>query len=142
MSPTFDVVELDRRMADLKTVLHWMEINTGLLRSNLHALELQRNTIATLQNMMSQAAGSPQAATVAGDSKPEAANPAAPWMAAWQQMMSASANLANTKHTIAPAKSPSAKRKTAAQKVGSGSAKNLVKTTPKPAVKTKPKSKP
>ena len=119
LTPTMDVAELDRRMGDLKTVLHWMEMNTQLLRSNLHALELQRNTIATIQSMMGGVASATKNDTndtnKAGVQKEGAhANPTAPWMTAWQQVMQQSAQAmsatpAETK-PVAAAKKPAAKK--------------------------------
>ena len=112
MMPTLDVAELDRRMADLKTVLQWMELNTNLLRGNLHTLELQRNTIATIAGMMAHPSVNAQTTKVqttdaqaAGskdNTESKSTEPAAaPWLAAWQQMMQQGAEL--TKSNLASA---------------------------------------
>ena len=52
-TPTMDVDELDKRIADLRTVEQWLTMNLGLLRNTIQAMELQRNTLATLQKMAS-----------------------------------------------------------------------------------------
>lgn len=49
LTPTTDVDELDRRIADLKAVEQWLTMNLNLLRASVQALEIQRGTIATLK---------------------------------------------------------------------------------------------
>jgi hypothetical protein len=52
--------ELDKKIADLKAVESWLNLNTTMLRGTIHALEVQRGTIATLKTMsasMAQAMG-------------------------------------------------------------------------------------
>jgi hypothetical protein len=49
--PTIDVEELDRRIKDLKAVESWLEVNANMLRATIQALEVQRNTVATLQTL-------------------------------------------------------------------------------------------
>lgn len=50
-SPTLSVDELDKKINDLKAVESWLNLNTAMLRSSIQALEVQRNTIATLKSM-------------------------------------------------------------------------------------------
>jgi hypothetical protein len=113
LMPTFDLEELDKRMTDLRTVLQFMELNTNMLRQSLQALEVQRNTLATLKSM-----AQPKAAAEAA--KDDASNPSAPWMAAWQGMMQ------NAQATVAAAVKPVADAAAAAS------------TTKKPAAKKAP----
>ena len=122
MMPTFDLNELDKRMGDMRTVLQFMELNTQLLRQSLSTLEVQRNTLATLQSMANPAA--PTAAPAAAQPQPQAqshshsqsqsqasddANAAStsPWLAAWQSMVQATSQGAaaadRTDATAAPA---------------------------------------
>lgn len=57
--PTADPVELEKRINELKTVLFWLEQNTGALKATVQALEVQKMTLETLRNMgenMSKAA--------------------------------------------------------------------------------------
>lgn len=49
--------ELERRIADLRTVEHWLQMNLSMLSSTIQALEVQRATVATLNNFLSSAAG-------------------------------------------------------------------------------------
>jgi hypothetical protein len=48
--PTLDLEELDKRITDLKAVESWLAINANLLRATIQSLEVQRNTIATIQS--------------------------------------------------------------------------------------------
>ena len=48
-APTMDVEELDKRIADLKAVEQWLNVNQSMLRGTIQGLEVQRNTIATIQ---------------------------------------------------------------------------------------------
>jgi hypothetical protein len=50
-SPTLSVDELDKKIADLKAVESWLNVNTAMLRGTIQALEVQRGTIATLKSM-------------------------------------------------------------------------------------------
>jgi hypothetical protein len=50
-APTLSVDELDKKINDLKAVESWLNLNTAMLRSSIQALEVQRNTIATLKTM-------------------------------------------------------------------------------------------
>ena len=50
ITPTLDVEELDKRIADLRAVEQWLNLNTNMLRTTIQSLEVQRNTIATLKS--------------------------------------------------------------------------------------------
>lgn len=50
IAPTLDVDELDRRIADLRAVEQWLDLNMSMLRTAIQSLEVQRNTIATLKS--------------------------------------------------------------------------------------------
>lgn len=50
LTPTADLDELDRRIADLKTVEQWLTLNLNMLRTSVQALEIQRGTIAALKS--------------------------------------------------------------------------------------------
>jgi len=57
---TLSTDELDKKIADLKAVESWLNLNIGMLRGTIQALEVQRGTIATLKSMgesMAQAMG-------------------------------------------------------------------------------------
>lgn len=50
MSPTTDLDELDKRIADLKAVEQWLNVNLSMLRATIQGLEVQRGTIATIKS--------------------------------------------------------------------------------------------
>ncbi|MFN9210062.1 MAG: PhaM family polyhydroxyalkanoate granule multifunctional regulatory protein [Betaproteobacteria bacterium] len=51
ITPTMDVAELDKRIADLRAVEQWLNLNMQMLRTTIQTLEVQRNTIATVKSM-------------------------------------------------------------------------------------------
>lgn len=115
MMPTLDIQELDKRLADLRSVEHWLEINLSMLRTTIQGLEMQRTAIKAWQDLGAAAAqaatapkpGAPAAAPAMPASTPEAAafQPALWWNALQQQFaqMAASA-LAQDKVPPAPGK--------------------------------------
>jgi hypothetical protein len=72
LMPTLDPNELDKRISDLKTVEHWLDMNRALLHTTIQTLEMQRNGIVALQSMARSAQAG--ASGVAGGS-PAAAGP-------------------------------------------------------------------
>jgi hypothetical protein len=54
--PTFDPKEVDKRIADLRSVEAWLNMNLNMVKFSIQGLELQR---AALQAM--RAGGSPEA---------------------------------------------------------------------------------
>ena len=50
-APTLDVNELEKRIADLRAVESWLELNASILRTTIQSLEVQRATIATLKGL-------------------------------------------------------------------------------------------
>ena len=51
VAPTLDVNELDKRIADLRAVEAWLDLNSSMLRTTIQTLEVQRATIATLKGI-------------------------------------------------------------------------------------------
>ena len=49
--PSLSVEEINKQIADLKTVESWLTLNMNMLRSTIQALEVQSATISTLQAM-------------------------------------------------------------------------------------------
>lgn len=49
--PSMSVEELDKKIADLKAVEAWLNLNMTMLRGSIQALEVQRATVSTLQTM-------------------------------------------------------------------------------------------
>lgn len=49
--PGLSTEDLDKKIADLKAVESWLNLNIGMLRGTIQALEVQRGTLATLKAM-------------------------------------------------------------------------------------------
>jgi hypothetical protein len=78
IAPTLDVEELDKRIADLRAVEQWLNLNLSMLRTTVQSLEVQRNTIATLKSF--------GGAMLAGAAPAAAAAPNWPYPAAGPSM--------------------------------------------------------
>jgi hypothetical protein len=50
VTPTFDTGELDKRIADLKAVEGWLQMNLGMLQATIQGLEMQRSTLTAMQS--------------------------------------------------------------------------------------------
>jgi hypothetical protein len=48
VTPTLDVNELDKRIADLKAVEGWLKMNLNMLQMSIQGLEMQRVTLAAM----------------------------------------------------------------------------------------------
>ncbi len=85
VTPTLDIEQLDRKITDLKAVEGWLQTNASMLRATIQALEVQRNTIVTLQsfgnmaadqaNQMAQAASPPSGSGKTGSAPPASSVP-------------------------------------------------------------------
>lgn len=94
-APAMSVEDLDKKIADLKAVEAWLNVNGAMLRATIQGLEVQRGTLATLKTMgasfadamksmtpdAAQQAGKPAAASAA------AAAPAMPDPTIWWNML-------------------------------------------------------
>jgi hypothetical protein len=80
IAPTVDIEELDKRIADLRAVEQWLELNASMLRTTIQTLEVQRATIATLKGISGAMMGSmfSQAPSPAPRPNPFAASPSQP----------------------------------------------------------------
>jgi len=56
VTPTLDVGELDKRIADLKSVETWLNTNLSMLRMSIQGLEMQRATLSAMQQGFGAAA--------------------------------------------------------------------------------------
>ncbi|MDO9597186.1 MAG: hypothetical protein Q7J47_05630 [Azoarcus sp.] len=54
VTPTLDVDELDKRIADMKAVEGWLKMNLNMLQMTIQGLDMQRATIATVKAMCDQ----------------------------------------------------------------------------------------
>jgi hypothetical protein len=50
LTPPMDLAELDQRIADLKAVEQWLNVNLGMLRGTIQGLEIQRGTLAAIKS--------------------------------------------------------------------------------------------
>lgn len=83
MTPTLDVDELDKRVADMKAVESWLKMNLNMLQMTIQGLEMQRATIAAVKAMSEQAPERPH------DAPPSPEHPfAAASMWPWNLMQS------------------------------------------------------
>jgi hypothetical protein len=60
--PSLSPEDLDKKIADLKAVESWLNVNMTMLRGTIQALEVQRTTLVTLKTMsanFAQAMGQP-----------------------------------------------------------------------------------
>jgi len=114
LMPTLDPNELDKRINDLKTVAHWLEMNRVLLHSTIQTLEMQRNAIAAMQSMARAAqAGTlpagvqaePAAAPPGDPTAPPVGFDPMPWWNALQQQFARVAAVAASRSDSAPAES-------------------------------------
>ena len=82
LAPTMDVDELDKRIADLRAVEQWLNVNLSMLRGTIQGLEIQRGTLAAVQAFGRAVTGSSDAMAQlaqAARARPAAtASPAAP----------------------------------------------------------------
>lgn len=78
VTPTLDVDELDKRIADLKAVENWLKMNLNMLQMTIQGLEMQRVAIATMQAMTQQAREATENPAQQGDN-PFAAAAMWPW---------------------------------------------------------------
>jgi len=49
LQPTMDIGEIDRRIADLRVVEQWLQLNQSMLQTTIQTLEIQRNAVAAFQ---------------------------------------------------------------------------------------------
>ena len=78
-APALTTEELDKKIADLKAVEAWLNLNGTMLRGTIQTLEVQRGTVAALQSMGASFA---QAMKPPGDDKTAAGGQSQPGGAA------------------------------------------------------------
>lgn len=107
VTPTLDTDELGKRIADLKAVEGWLKSNLNLLQMSIQALEMQRATLAALQQMSQSVQGQEGS----GAAPNPFLDPAA-WAMPWSLMGSAAAPAAAEEKPAADsAEPPSAGKK-------------------------------
>jgi hypothetical protein len=75
VTPTLDVNEIDKRIAELRSVETWLGMNLNMLKMTVQGLEMQRATLTAFQ-AMANPAKSPEAPV---NSAPAAQANVAPW---------------------------------------------------------------
>lgn len=55
VTPTLDAGELDKRIADLKSVENWLNLNLNVLRMTVQGLEMQKATLLAMGGMADSA---------------------------------------------------------------------------------------
>lgn len=68
LPPTMSVADLEKRIAELRTVEQWLNLNLGMLRTSIQTLEVQKGTLQALSSL--SALMSPDAAQTPMGSSP------------------------------------------------------------------------
>lgn len=91
VTPTLNVVEIDKRLAELKSVETWLSMNLNVLKMTIQAMEMQRATLAAMQGMQAAGAEAVRAGAEAVRSRteppPRAAAGAGPLVDAWWNVL-------------------------------------------------------
>src|SRR3990172_9599186 len=72
VTPTLDVSEIDKRIAELKSVETWLGMNLNLLKMTIQGMEMQRATLSAMQGMQSAGADAAKPARRPGRRAPPA----------------------------------------------------------------------
>lgn len=83
VTPTLDVSEIDKRIAELKSVETWLTMNLNLLKMTIQGMEMQRATLSAMRGM--QAAGAE--AAKAGAEATQAGSGGNPFADAWWNVL-------------------------------------------------------
>ncbi len=97
MFPVLDAAEIEKKIAELEVVEHWLKANLNLLRLSIQSLEYQRSLLA---------GGEKAAAAMQGAGEADAANPA---MWAWNMMAQAGKSMADAAQSAAKSAAESAR---------------------------------
>jgi hypothetical protein len=88
MPPLLDAGEIDKRIADLKSVESWLSMNLSMLRMSVQGLEMQKASLAAFQSMQaSQSAAQQQIADAAAAATAAASSAATSAAEAWWSML-------------------------------------------------------
>ncbi|MEN9765444.1 MAG: hypothetical protein RL397_1399 [Pseudomonadota bacterium] len=142
--PTTDLDEIDRRIADLKTVEQWLSLNLNILKTTIQGLEIQRGTIAAVQSWQASMAdfGKPsaQASTGPEPSAGAAAEamppPAAQWW--WSSMQDQFNQLVQTAQAMQSSGASETGEPLQKRRAGGSTGKSRPPRKPKAAAAKKP----
>lgn len=90
VAPLLDPAEIDKRIADLRSVEQWLNMNLNVLRMTIQGLEMQKATLTAFQAMQPSAPEAPSGGKV--ETPPRAGsgpNPADAWWTLLQQAQEA-----------------------------------------------------
>lgn len=87
VAPLADSGEIDKRIADLKSVEHWLTLNLNMVKMSVQGLEMQKATLSTMQAAQ-QSAGLPAAEPREAGAPPQ--DPMEAWWSLLQQAPSPS----------------------------------------------------
>lgn len=73
LTPPMNPEELERKIAELKSVENWLKLNLSMLSSTIQGMEVQLATIATLKSFVAAATPAAQEPTTAASSEVPAA---------------------------------------------------------------------
>ena len=107
VTPTLDVEELDKRIADMKAVEGWLKMNLNMLQMSIQGLEMQRAAIAAVKAMSQHASNAGESTTETGPNPFAAA--AAMWP--WNLMNNAEQAPADAAKASAESKAPRSTRR-------------------------------
>jgi hypothetical protein len=82
LAPTLKADEIERRIAELKSVENWLNMNLAALRMTVQGLEMQRATLAAMQGATGAAPAAPDAAGA-----PDAGDAGRRFAEAWWKML-------------------------------------------------------
>ena len=51
VAPTLDINAVEKKIADLKSVENWLNLNLNMLRLSIQGLEMQKNTLQAMKAM-------------------------------------------------------------------------------------------
>jgi hypothetical protein len=97
VTPTLDVSEIDKRIAELKSVESWLTMNLNLLKVSIQGLEMQRATLAAMQGMQAAGAEAARAGVEAargGAGSAQSASTGNPFADAWWNVLQQQAQAA------------------------------------------------
>jgi len=106
LTPSLNPEELERKIAELKSVENWLKLNLSMLSSTIQGLEVQAATIATLKSFMAASADG-----LGAKAEPGAATVSPAWSAGWpmHQAPATTATPANTPTPEPQAAQPSSR---------------------------------
>ncbi|HLQ01361.1 MAG TPA: PhaM family polyhydroxyalkanoate granule multifunctional regulatory protein, partial [Burkholderiales bacterium] len=67
MAPTLGQDEIERRIAELRSVENWLNMNLNVLRATIHGLEMQKSGLAAMRDAAAMGNKAQDSAHPAGD---------------------------------------------------------------------------